>query len=102
MKDHATPPGLTGERAGRAQQTTSQQAQFIFEEWDWRARNLDVPGLLDLYTEDAVLESRSCPASFTGPGVPSRQARTGALLHQSHDGGASPPAGDEIGVAALA
>jgi hypothetical protein len=37
------------------------QAQFVFDEWDRRARALDVAGLLDLYSDDAVLESPLVP-----------------------------------------
>ncbi|MGH3276671.1 MAG: nuclear transport factor 2 family protein [Streptosporangiaceae bacterium] len=36
-------------------------AEWIFGEWDRRARTLDVDGLLDLYTDDAILESPLVP-----------------------------------------
>lgn len=44
------------------QQTASaEDARFVYGEWDRRARVLDVPGLLELYTDDAVFESPLAP-----------------------------------------
>ncbi len=44
------------------QQTASaEDARFVYGEWDRRARALDVPGLLELYTDDAVFESPLAP-----------------------------------------
>ena len=42
-------------------QTNREQAKFVFDEWDRRARTRDVAGLLDLYTDDAILESPLVP-----------------------------------------
>src|SRR5487761_1392559 len=42
-------------------QTSSEQAQFVFDEWERRASALDVAGLLELYTDDAILESPLVP-----------------------------------------
>jgi hypothetical protein len=36
-------------------------ARLIFDEWDRRARAWDTPGLLELYTHDAVLETPLAP-----------------------------------------
>jgi hypothetical protein len=52
-------------------QTSREQAQFVFDEWDRRARKLDVAGLVDLYTDDAILES---------PLVPRILDRSGGIL----------------------
>lgn len=41
--------------------TTRAHAQFIHDEWDRRTRAHDIPGLLDLYLPDAVLESPLVP-----------------------------------------
>jgi hypothetical protein len=49
-------------------QATREQAQFVFDEWDRRARTLDVAGLLDLYTDDARLESPLVPRILDLPG----------------------------------
>jgi len=68
MENHPAPPGPASEAAGSARQATPQQARFIFDEWDLRARTLDVPGLLDLYTDDAVLESPLVPRILGRPG----------------------------------
>jgi len=38
-----------------------EQAQFIFDEWDRRARTVDVTGLLDLYRDDTTLGSPLVP-----------------------------------------
>lgn len=43
------------------------QAQFVFDEWDQRARTLDVAGLLELYSDDAVLESPLVPRILDRP-----------------------------------
>jgi len=43
-------------------------ARFIFEEWDRRARTRDTPGLLELYTDDAVLETPLAPRILDQPG----------------------------------
>ncbi len=40
---------------------SSEDAAFVFSEWDRRARAGDVEGLLSLYTADAVLESPLIP-----------------------------------------
>jgi hypothetical protein len=40
---------------------SAQDAHFIYHEWDRRARGPDVPGLLELYTDDAVLETPLAP-----------------------------------------
>ncbi len=40
---------------------TDEDARFIFAEWDRRARSRDVPDLLELYTDDAILESPLVP-----------------------------------------
>jgi hypothetical protein len=42
-------------------------ARFIFQEWDRRARTRDTPGLLELYTDDAVLESPLVPRIRAAP-----------------------------------
>jgi hypothetical protein len=44
-----------------------EQAQFVFDEWDRRARSLDVEGLLELYADDAVLESPLVPRILDRP-----------------------------------
>lgn len=49
-------------------QTSREQAQFVFDEWDRRARTIDVTGLLDLYTDDAILESPLVPRILDRPG----------------------------------
>jgi hypothetical protein len=43
------------------------RAQFIFDEWDRRARSRDVEGLLELYADDAVLESPLVPRILDRP-----------------------------------
>lgn len=40
---------------------TADDAEFVFTEWDACARSRNVPGLLELYTEDAVLETPLAP-----------------------------------------
>ena len=50
------------------QQTSFEQAQFVFDEWDRRARTVDVAGLLDLYRDDATLESPLVPRILDRPG----------------------------------
>jgi ketosteroid isomerase-like protein len=89
MEDQRTAPGLTGAPAGDARRSTPQQAQFIFEEWDRRARSRDVPGLLDLYTDDAVLESPLVPRSLHRPGGILRGKRE--LEHFFTEGGRRRP-----------
>jgi hypothetical protein len=42
-------------------------AEFIFHEWDRRARSRDVAGLVDLYAEHAVLESPLVPRILGQP-----------------------------------
>ena len=64
----ADDPRSTGTLHAETQPTTSQQAQFIFDQWDKRARERDVPRLLDLYTNDAVLESPLVPRILDQPG----------------------------------
>jgi len=68
MEDHRTALGSTKKPAGHPRRSTRQQAQFIFDEWDRRARSLDVPSLLDLYDDDAVLESPLVPRILDRPG----------------------------------
>ncbi len=49
---------------------TAADARFVFEEWDRRARSHDpasVSALLDLYTEDAALESPLVPRILEVP-----------------------------------
>ena len=41
--------------------TTDDEARFVFDEWDRRARTSDVAGLMDLYYDDAILESPLVP-----------------------------------------
>lgn len=48
-------------------QSTREQAQFVFDEWDRRARTLDTAGLLDLYADDATLESPLVPRILDRP-----------------------------------
>ncbi len=67
MADNPRSPSSTGTPRA-AQPTTAEQAQFVFDQWDQRARELDVPGLLDLYTDDAVLESPLVPRILDQPG----------------------------------
>jgi hypothetical protein len=47
--------------------TDDETARFVFVEWDRRARNRDVPGLLDLYAGDAVLETPLAPRVLNQP-----------------------------------
>jgi hypothetical protein len=49
-------------------QASREQAQFVFDEWDRRAHTLDVAGLLELYSDDAVLESPLVPRVLDRPG----------------------------------
>lgn len=58
-------------------------ARFIFAEWDRRARGRDVPGLLELYTDDATLESPLVPR-ILGPasGVLTGQDAIGDFLSE--------------------
>jgi ketosteroid isomerase-like protein len=48
---------------GPSEQTSNdeQVARYVFVEWDRRARSRDTAGLLDLYRNDAVLESPLVP-----------------------------------------
>lgn len=43
------------------------QADLVFREWDRRARSGDAAGLVDLYAEDAVLESPLVPSILDQP-----------------------------------
>jgi hypothetical protein len=49
-------------------QTSRERAQFVFDEWDRRARTVDVAGLLELYSDDATLESPLVPRILDRPG----------------------------------
>src|SRR5699024_10703399 len=43
-------------------ETTPEQARHVYKQWDRRARERDVEGLLALYAPDAVLETPLIPA----------------------------------------
>lgn len=58
--------GLYGVRLLDEERRTSREhARFVFDEWDRWARVGDLPALLDLYAEDATLESHLCRGSPT-------------------------------------
>lgn len=51
----------------RTASASEDDARFIFEQWDRRARTRDTPGLLELYTDDAVLETPLAPRILHQP-----------------------------------
>jgi SnoaL-like domain len=60
---------------------SEEAARFVFIEWDRRARSRDTAGLLDLYAEDAVLESPLVPRILNQPtGVLRGKAEIGRFL----------------------
>ncbi|MPY97738.1 MAG: hypothetical protein GEU97_07000 [Actinophytocola sp.] len=63
---------------------SDEDAQFLFQEWDRRARARDVPVLLEQYSGEAALETRLATR-------PSGVLRGSAELHRFFDEGGRRP-----------
>lgn len=67
MRSIERPASRTPTIEGMTATASADDARFIFEAWDLRARTRDVAGLLDLYVDDAVVETPLAPRVLDQP-----------------------------------